>query len=256
MMAGGDGARSAIITGAGSARGIGFATAEHLVGQGWSVALTDLYEDGLRANAERLLAAGAQRVPVAAADIRAEQQEKHAMGTLVGALGTVDALVNVAGITSPTRVLDTSLEEWENIFAVNVRGTFLATRAVLPAMAERGYGRIVNVSSVSAIRGGGIFGGAHYSASKAAVLGFTRAVAREYAGRGVTCNAVAPSLADTDLATPHMTEQQRAAVIASIPAGRLATADDIAGVIAFLCSEASRYVTGEVVDINGGSHID
>ena len=183
MMAGGDGARSAIITGAGSARGIGFATAEHLVGQGWTVALTDLHEDGLRANAERLLAAGAQRVPVAAADIRAEQQVTHAMGTLVGALGTVDALVNVAGITSPTRVLDTSLEEWENIFAVNVRGTFLATRAVLPAMAERGYGRIVNVSSVSAIRGGGIFGGAHYSASKAAVLGFTRAVAREYAAR-------------------------------------------------------------------------
>jgi len=256
MTVAGGGAGRAIITGAGSARGIGYATAERLVGQGWTVALTDLYEDGLRANAERLASEAAGSVPIAAADIRSEQDVLRAMHTLLGSLGGVEALVNVAGITSPTRLLDTSLEEWENIFAVNVRGTFLTTRAVLPAMAERGYGRIVNVSSVSAIRGGGIFGGVHYSASKAAVLGFTRAVAREYAAQGITCNAVAPSLADTDLATPHMTERQRAEIVASIPVGRLATADDIADVIAFLCSEASRYVTGEVVDVNGGSHID
>jgi 2-hydroxycyclohexanecarboxyl-CoA dehydrogenase len=153
-------------------------------------------------------------------------------------------------------VLDTSLEEWEEVFAVNSRGTFLATKAVLPAMLERGYGRIVNVSSVSGIRGGGIFGGTHYSASKAAVLGFTRAVAREFAGQGVTCNAVAPGLIETDLATPYMTDERRAEVIAGIPVGRIGVPDDVAGVIAFLCSPESGYVTGEVVDINGGSHID
>jgi 2-hydroxycyclohexanecarboxyl-CoA dehydrogenase len=123
-------------------------------------------------------------------------------------------------------------------------------------MVERGYGRIVNVSSVSAIRGGGIFGGSHYSASKAAVLGFTRAVARECAGHGITCNAVAPGLVDTDLAAPYLTEEQRAGVIATIPVGRLATADDVAATIAFLCTPESSYVTGEVIDINGGSHID
>ena len=142
------------------------------------------------------------------------------------------------------------------MFAVNVRGTFLATKAVLPAMVRQRHGRIVNISSVSGIRGGGIFGGTHYSASKAAVLGFTRAVARDFAHLDITCNAVAPSLIDTDLAAPHMSEDQRRDVLATIPAGRLGTPDDVAAVIAFLCTPESGYVTGEVVDINGGSHID
>jgi len=251
-----DTAPRAILTGAGSARGIGIATAEHLVRQGWVVGLTDVLEDGLAANAERLAAAGAKQVATAVGDIRSEEDVNRAIGSLLAELGGVEALVNVAGISRPTRLLDTALEEWENIFAVNSRGTFLATKAVLPAMLERGYGRIVNVSSVSGIRGGGILGGTHYSASKAAVLGFTRAVAREFASRGVTCNAVAPGLVDTDLATPYMTDERRAGVIATIPVGRLGVPDDVAAVIAFLCTPESGYVTGEVVDINGGSHID
>lgn len=246
----------AILTGAGSARGIGIATAEHLVRQGWVVGLTDLFEDGLTVNAKRLKDAGATAIATAVADVRSEREMNRAIATLLEALGGVEALVNVAGISRPTGVLDTSLEEWEEIFAVNSRGTFLATKAALPPMLERGYGRIVNVSSLSGIRGGGIFGGTHYSASKAAVLGFTRAVAREFAGQGVTCNAVAPGLIETDLATPHMTDERRAEVTAGIPAGRIGMPDDVAGVIAFLCSPESGYVTGEVVDINGGSHID
>jgi 2-hydroxycyclohexanecarboxyl-CoA dehydrogenase len=246
----------AIVTGAGSARGIGIATAEHLVRAGWHVGLTDLDEAGLERNAARLCEVGAELVTVATADIRDEHQVEAAVGALRAELGGVEALVNVAGISRPTRTLETSLAEWEGVFAVNVRGTFLATRAVLPSMVERAYGRIVNLSSVSAIRGGGIFGGAHYSASKAAVLGFTRAVAREWAHQGITCNAVAPSLIDTDLAVPHMQAGQRETIVESIPAGRLGTPDDVAAVIAFLCSPGAAYVTGEVVDINGGSHID
>ena len=248
--------RRAIVTGAGSARGIGIATAEWLVRAGWTVGITDLNADGLAANAARLKELGAQSVPTAAGDVRSEEDVIASVGALMGELGGVEALVNVAGISRPTRVLDTSLEEWENVFAVNSRGTFLVTRAVLPSMIEHRYGRIVNVSSVSGIRGGGIFGGTHYSASKAAVLGFTRAVAREVAQHGVTCNAVAPSLIDTDLATPNMSEEQKRDVLATIPAGRLGSADDVAAVIAFLCTPESGYVTGEVVDINGGSHID
>lgn len=248
--------RRAIVTGAGSARGIGIATAEWLVRAGWTVGLTDLDGDGLAANAERLRGLGAEHVPVTPGDVRSEAEVGTAVKYLLGELGGIEALVNVAGISRPTRVLDTSLEEWENVFAVNSRGTFLVTKAVLPAMVEQRYGRIVNVSSVSGIRGGGIFGGTHYSASKAAVLGFTRAVAREVAQFGVTCNAVAPSLIDTDLATPNMSERQRHDVLATIPAGRLGSADDVAAVIAFLCTPESGYVTGEVVDINGGSHID
>ena len=246
----------AILTGSGSARGIGIATAEHLVRNGWVVGLTDISRDGLEANAKRLADTGAEKVATAVGDIRSEAAVERAIATLLHGLDGVEALINLAGISRPTRVLDTTLEEWEDVFAVNSRGTFLATKAVLPAMLERGYGRIVNVSSVSAIRGGGVFGGTHYSASKAAVLGFTRAVAREFAGRGVTCNAVAPGLIDTDLATAHMTPERRAAVAADIPAGRIGIPDDVTGAIAFLCSPESRYITGEVVDINGGSHID
>jgi len=126
-------ARRAILTGAGSARGIGIATAEHLVRQGWTVALTDLHADGLRANAERLAAAGATSVPVAVGDVRVEEDVDRAVGELLGVLGGVEALVNVAGISRPTRTLEISLEEWENVFAVNSRGTFLVTRAVSSA---------------------------------------------------------------------------------------------------------------------------
>jgi len=246
------GEQRAIVTGAGSARGIGIATALALAHAGWRVALTDVAADGLRTNAARIGGA----VPVAAADIRSEDEVGAAIAALVAELGGLEALVNVAGITRPTPLLETTLAEWEEVFAVNSRGTFLATRAALPAMLERGYGRIVNVSSVSAIRGGGIFGAAQYSASKAAVLGFTRAVAREFTARGVTCNAVAPGLVDTDLAAPHLSDARRAEIVAAIPAGRLATAEDVAAVIVFLCSREAGYVTGEVVDVNGGSHID
>jgi 2-hydroxycyclohexanecarboxyl-CoA dehydrogenase len=249
-------ARRAIITGAGSARGIGIATAEWLVRAGWTVGLTDLDGDGLAANAGRLRAIGATNVPVAAGDVRSEADVSAIVDALRGELGGVEALVNAAGISRPTKILDTSLEEWENVFAVNVGGTFLVTRAVLPTMVEQRHGRIVNISSVSGIRGGGIFGGTHYSASKAAVLGLTRAVAREFAHLDVTCNAIAPSLIDTDLAAPHLSGDQMRDVLASIPAGRLGTPDDVAAVIAFLCTPESGYVTGEVVDINGGSHID
>jgi NAD(P)-dependent dehydrogenase (short-subunit alcohol dehydrogenase family) len=248
--------RRAIVTGGGSARGIGIATAERLVRAGWTVGLTDLDADGLAANAGRLRDAGAADVPLAAGDVRSEADVAAAVATLVEGLGGVDALVNAAGISLPTKILETSLEEWENVFAVNVRGTFLVTKAVLPSMVAQRHGRIVNLSSVSGIRGGGIFGGTHYSASKAAVLGFTRAVARDFAHLDITVNAVAPSLIDTDLAAPHLSEAQMRGVLASIPAGRLGTPDDVAAVIAFLCTAESGYVTGEVVDINGGSHID
>jgi NAD(P)-dependent dehydrogenase (short-subunit alcohol dehydrogenase family) len=188
--------------------------------------------------------------------VSSESSVESAVGDVLAKLGGCDALVNVAGVTSPTTVVDMSLAEWERIFAVNSTGTFLVTRAVLPTMVASRYGRIVNMSSVSAIRGGGVFGGAHYSAAKAAVLGFTRALAREVAALGITCNAVAPGLVDTDLAAPHLSAEQRRAVLAGIPVGRLGTPADVAAVIGFLCSEESGYVTGEVVDINGGSHID
>ena len=120
------------------------------------------------------------------------------------------ALVNNAGVTAPTRFLDIETEEWDRIFDVNVRGTYLVTRRVLPGLVDRGYGRIVNLSSVSAVRGGGVFGGPHYSAAKAAVLGLTRALAREVGPSGVTCNALAPGLIATDITNGALSPEREA----------------------------------------------
>ena len=126
-------------------------------------------------------------------------QVDAAVSAVEGDLPPVAALVNNAGITAQTRFLEIEEDEWDSIFDVNVRGTYLVIRRVLPGPFDRGYGRIVNLSSVSAVRGGGVFGGSHYSAAKAAVLGLTRALAREVGPSGVTCNALAPGLIGTDI---------------------------------------------------------
>ena len=189
-------------------------------------------------------------------DVTDRGQVRSAVGCVQGELGRVDALVNNAGITAPTRLEEIEEPEWDRLFAVNVKGVFFATQAVLPLMRENGYGRVVTVSSASALRGGGIFGGAHYSATKAAVLGLAKAVAREMGPYGITSNAVAPGLIDTDITGDALSSEDKRAIASEIPTRRLGAAADVAAVIAFLCSEESAYVTGEVVDINGGSHID
>ena len=189
-------------------------------------------------------------------DVTDRDQVSRAVDLVQAEFGRVDALVNNAGITAPTRIEDIEEPEWDRLFAVNVKGVFLTTQAVLPVMRANGYGRIVSVSSVSAERGGGIFGGAHYSATKAAVMGLAKAVAREMGPYGITSNAVAPGLIDTDITGDALTDDDKRKIADDIPARRLGAAADVAAVIAFLCSEESAYVTGEVVDINGGSHID
>ncbi len=244
-----------LITGAGSERGIGRAAAESFARDGWTVAVMDRDEDGVRATAAALAAFGNDPDLWAAGDVSSEADVQRAVGALAARLPRIDALVNVAGITRPGGVLDTALEDWERVFSVNSTGTFLVTKAVLPTMIEHGYGRIVSISSVSGQRGGGIFGGAAYSASKAAVLGLTRALAREVAVHGITANAITPGLVDTDLAAPHLTPAQREAVLATIPAGRLATVADVVSAIRYACSEGTGYVTGATLDVNGGSHI-
>lgn len=248
--------RRAVVTGAGSTRGIGRASAVELVHQGWQVAVLDQDEAGVKETAHLLAVLGNPAECAVTCDVGSQDSVGEAFTTIHAALGGVDALINAAGITQPTSVLTTTVADWERVFRVNALGVFLATQAVLPEMLRQRYGRIVNVSSVSAIRGGGVFGGPHYSASKAAVLGFTRAVARECASAGITCNAVAPGLIDTDITGPHLSEERRSELTTQIPAGRLGRPDEVAAVIAFLCSDGAGYVTGEVVDINGGSHIN
>jgi 2-hydroxycyclohexanecarboxyl-CoA dehydrogenase len=192
-------------------------------------------------------------------DVADEDSVNEVLHTVVEAveekrLAPVGALANIAGITSPVPFLETTLALWNSVMAVNATGTYLMTRAFLPSMLESGWGRIVTMSSVSAQRGGGVFGKVPYSAAKAAVLGFTKALARELGDSGVTINAVAPGAVDTAIRVGSTADQEKA-IVDGIPLGRTATVDEIAGVIAFLSSDEAGYLTGTTIDINGGSHL-
>ncbi|AUS80934.1 KR domain-containing protein [Actinoalloteichus sp. AHMU CJ021] len=249
--------RTAIITGAGSERGIGRETARHLAAAGFAVAVLDI--DGAAAARTATLISEEYGVP--AVGVAADVTDRGAVDRAItevedSDLPPVAALVNNAGITRPTRFLDIDDAEWDLVFKVNVTGTYLVTQRVLPGMIERGYGRIVNLSSVSAQRGGGVFGGSHYSAAKAAVLGLTKALAREVGQHGVVVNAVTPGLIDTDITAGAMTPERKARIVADIPVGRNGRTEDVAATIAFLAGENVGYITGGTFDINGGSHIN
>jgi 2-hydroxycyclohexanecarboxyl-CoA dehydrogenase len=169
-------------------------------------------------------------------------------------LPPVGALANIAGIPSPVPFLEVTDELWDKIIAVNLTGSFFTCRAFLPAMLEGGYGRIVNMSSVSAQQGGGVFSKTPYSAAKAGVLGLTRSLAREMAPEGITVNAVSPGAADTNI-RGNTTAESEAALSASIPMGRQASADEIAALVVWLSGEDAGYITGTTQAINGGAYI-
>ena len=247
--------KTAIVTGAGSKRGIGRATAHTLAAAGWNIAILDIDEASARDAAAEVAEQHAVQAVGIGCDITDEASVECALATVQHALPAVGALVNNAGITSPTPFLQVTGQEWDKIFAVNVRGAYNITRQVVPGMVERGFGRIVFLSSVSAERGGGVFGGVAYSAAKAAELGFTRALAREVGQHGVTVNAVAPGLIDTDITGGALEGERETQVLAGVPVGRKGNVHDVADLIAFLCREESGYITGATYDVNGGSHI-
>jgi 2-hydroxycyclohexanecarboxyl-CoA dehydrogenase len=248
--------RTVVITGVGAVRGIGRATAHRFARDGWGVVALDL--DG---NAAEKLAGGLTErygVPAfgARVDVASEESVLSVRDAVRGAdLPTIGAVINVAGITSPVPFLETTLELWNKIFAVNATGTYLVTQAFLPEMIEGGYGRVLNMSSVSAQQGGGVFGKTPYSAAKAAVIGFTRALARELGPTGVTVNALAPGAVDTDIRANGTTAELEDAITKSVPLGRQATVDDVAALFAFLASEEAGYITGTTQNLNGGAYI-
>jgi NAD(P)-dependent dehydrogenase (short-subunit alcohol dehydrogenase family) len=245
----------AIVTGAGSKRGIGRATALTLAREGARVVVHDLNLEGAQAVAAEIKAQGGQAV-AAGGNVAVRADMEALAKTAVEAFGRIDILAHIAGITQSKKVLDMTNEDWDRIITVNLTGTFNTIKAVLPYMVKERYGRIVTISSVSAKRGGGIFGGAHYSASKAGVLGFIKNVAREVAEFGITINSICPGLIDTDITGGQMTDERREQLKKDIPLGRLGTAQDVANAVLFLASDESSYLTGEVMDVNGGSHID
>lgn len=251
--------KTAVITGATSDKGIGATVAARYAREGWAIVILDL--DGEKSAKVAAEIGNQYAVPAFGygIDVTSEESVTAAYDAVAaevtaGNLPPIGALANIAGITSPVPFLETTLELWNKVFAVNSTGTYLVTRAFLPPMIEQGWGRIVNMSSVSAQRGGGVFGKVPYSSAKAAILGFTKALAREVADKGVTVNAVTPGAVDTNIRVGS-TDEQEAALAAAIPVGRTATTEEIAAVITFLSSEDASYLTGTTVDINGGSHI-
>ena len=251
--------RTAVLTGAAAERGIGQATARAYANAGWAIAILDLDEDlaaRVAADIEAEYGVPAYGGPVNVADESSVAAAQQAIAAQVadGALPPVGALANIAGITSPVPFLETTLDLWNKVMAVNATGTYLVTKAFLPDMIEQGFGRIVNMSSVSAQRGGGVFGKVPYSSAKAAILGFTKALARELGSSGVTVNAVTPGAVDTNIRV-GTTDEIEAAIVGAIPLGRTATPEEVAAVFVFLSSDEASYLQGTTIDINGGSHM-
>ncbi len=241
----------AIVTGAASARGLGKATAQMMANHGGRVAVLDLDENAARAAAADL---GQGHLGLAC-DVTDADACAGAVAAVLDAFGRADVLVNNAGITQPLKILEIKRENYDAVLDVNLRGTLQMSQAVIPAMRRQKAGAIVNISSVSAQRGGGIFGGPHYSAAKAGVLGLTKAMARELAPDGIRVNAVCPGFIATDITAGKLTDDQMQGILAGIPMGRAGEASDVAGCCLFLASDLSAYVTGSEVDVNGGSLI-
>lgn len=244
----------AVVTGSGSKRGIGREIALSLSKQGAAVVIADMGKDGVDEVVAEIESTGGKALGVLL-DVTSEESVNALVDKTVKTFGSLDILINNAGISQKVTVEDMTLEDMKRVFNVNMFGLFLISKAVLNPMKEKGWGRIISLSSVSGKRGGGVFGGAHYSASKAAVLGFSKNLAREVAKDGITVNCVAPGLVNTDI-WKSMPEELAQKVIDGIPMGRPGETSEIASTISFLSSEEASYITGEDIDINGGSHMD
>ena len=237
----------AVITGAASVRGLGFATAKLYAGQGAKVVIIDLDAEASRAAAAKL---GEEHLGLAANV--SELQVNAAIEQVLGKYGRIDILVNNAGITQPIKLMDIKRENYDAVLDVSLRGTLLMSQAVIPTMRAQQSGSIVCISSVSAQRGGGIFGGPHYSAAKAGVLGLAKAMARELGPDNVRVNCITPGLIQTDITAGKLSDEMKTAILAGIPLNRLGDAQDIAHAALFLGSDLSSYSTGITLDVNGG----
>ncbi len=238
--------RIALVTGA--SQGIGRACAQELARAGATVALAARNEAKLAEAVAEITAAGGQAAAFAL-DIASEESIKAAAKAAVERFGKVEILVNNAGITRDGLTMAMKRADWDDVLGTNLTGAFLLTQAVLRPMLKNRWGRIINISSV--VGRTGQAGQANYAASKAGLIGLTRALAREVASRGITVNAVAPGYIGTPM-TDVLDEKQRAAMMAAIPLGRPGSAMEIAQAVAFLASDAAAYITGHVLDVNGG----
>ena len=238
----------AVITGGAGVNGLGYATARQMAAQGARVAILDLAGAEPAAAAARL---GEGHLGLVA-DVTAKAACDAAIAQVLETCGRVDILMNNAGITQPVKTLDITGADYDRILDVSLRGTLYMSQAALPVMRRQQSGSIICISSVSAQRGGGIFGGPHYSAAKAGVLGLARAMAREFGAEGIRVNCITPGLIETDITQGKLTPDKKKEITETIPLARLGRADDVAGACVFLASDLSAYCTGITLDVNGG----
>jgi len=238
----------AIVTGA--ARGIGREVARQLAERGAAVAVVDIDAEGAIEAAEEI---GPNALAIAC-DVSSGHAVAAMVETVIAQLARIDILVNNAGVCERGRIEEITEEQWDRTLAVNLKGPFLVSRAVAPRMKSQKSGRIINISSIAG-KTGGLMVGLDYSASKGGLLAMTRALARELAPFGITVNSVCPAMVDTEMGRLFGEEEKRR-YLAGVPLGRLATPEDVAAAVLYLASDAAGYVTGEVIDVNGGLVMD
>jgi 3-oxoacyl-[acyl-carrier protein] reductase len=241
--------RIALVTGA--SQGIGRACAIELAKVGATVALAARSVDKLEAVAAEITAAGGQ-ARIYPLDVSSEESIKSCAKSVLADLGKVEILVNNAGITRDGLALRMKLSDFDEVLRTNLTGAFLLTQAVISSMMKARWGRVINITSV--VGETGQAGQANYAASKAGLIGLTKSLAREFASRNITINAVAPGFIQTAM-TEELTEAQKAAILSQVPLARYGKDTDIAAAVAFLASDAAGYITGHTLDVNGGMYM-
>ena len=236
------------VTGAG--QGMGKAVAERLAQGGSKIVVFDINPDQAEAAISSLNEYSSESM-VVTGDVTKKEDVEKAVKDTVDRFGQVDILINNAGVLRPTAVIDIDEKEWDWVVAVNLKGTFLFSQAVLKIMRKNNWGRIVNFSSTAG-KNISTVGGAHYTSAKAAILGFTRHLAKEEAGHGITVNSVCPGLIDTEMVRNTIDPVKTQKYADSFPISRLGEPEEVAELVAFLCSNRAAYITGASLDINGG----
>ena len=239
----------AIVTGAG--RGMGREVARKLVDLGANVVINDVSLEDAKSSIEDISNSGNNEMFAIDGDITNKNDVDNLILKTSEKFGGIDILVNNAGVLRPTKVIDIEEEEWDWVVNVNLKGTYLCSRAVLPSMISRGWGRIVNFSSTAG-KNISTVGGAHYTAAKAGILGFTRHLAKEAAQFGITVNSVCPGLIATEMVLSTIDEAQIKSYESSFPISRMGQPYEVADLVAFLASNKASYITGASLDINGG----
>jgi 3-oxoacyl-[acyl-carrier protein] reductase len=237
----------ALVTGSG--RGIGKAIAMKLAENGATLVINDVGDPTTAEATVAEIKALNHQAMVAMADVSNSEAVNKMVENAIAAYGKIDILVNNAGITRDQLLMKMTDDEWDKVLTINLKSVFVCTRAVIRPMLKQRSGRIVSMSSVVGIIGNA--GQANYAAAKAGIIGFTKTIAKEVASRGITVNAVAPGFIDTPM-TQALPEDRRQALAANIPLGYLGTPKDIAETVAFLASEEARYITGQVITVDGG----